>query len=234
MKQAALTWEAEGLPRSTTYDDIYFSAGDGLAESRHVFLEANQLPEAWLKTQRFTIAELGFGSGLNFLACWQSWNRTAPSHHELHFISFEKHPLSAEDIHRALEPWPCLADLKRSLLEQYPPPREGVHDLRFDTVRLSLIQGDAALWLPRWSEPVDAWFLDGFSPKKNPDLWAPEIFAQVARLSRRGTTLSSFTAAGQVRRNLARAGFAMEIFPGFGRKRHMLRGRFKAGPIHQN
>ncbi len=210
------------------FDDVYFSRADGAAETEHVFLDGNNLPEAWQGRPRFTIAETGFGTGLNFLLAWDLFDRTAPAGAFLDFISIEKYPLTAEQIRRWLEPWKeRLAPSLDKMLEQYPIRVPGFHRMVFDgRVALTLIFGDVNDVLPEITASVDAWFLDGFTPSKNPAMWTEELFGQMARLSHAGTSAATFTAAGFVKRGLRAAGFAVEKRKGFGTKRDMLAGRF--------
>lgn len=222
-------WQ-DGLPYSTQYGDVYFSRDNGLAETRHVFLRHNLLAERWqsLQSGHFTIAETGFGTGLNFLCAWQLWRQIAPTGTRLHFISCEKHPLSRADLESALALWPELANQTEALLAQYQRISTGMHRLEFDQghVVLTLIIGDATEALSDLHAGVDAWFLDGFAPSRNPDMWQPALFRQMARLSHRETTFATFTSAGLVRRGLQEAGFSVEKVAGHGRKREMLCGRF--------
>ncbi len=236
---AELQWE-QGQPVSAVYGDVYFSREDGLQESRYVFLEQNRLAERFAALGRgesFVVAETGFGTGLNFLATWQLWRES--SHRTdtvLHFISLERHPLSAEDMTRCVALWPELAPLAEQLMARYPPLTEGLHRLCLDggRVKLSLYFGDAADALADLQFQADAWFLDGFAPACNPDLWAEQITTAIAQHSHQGTSLATFTSAGRVRRALAHAGFTMSRIPGFGRKREMLRGEFLAAdPCHR-
>ena len=240
---AHLTWDEDGQPLSAHFDDVYFSRHDGLTESRHVFLQHNQLAERFAALPDgpgsvFTIGETGFGTGLNFLAAWQLWREAAPKNARLHFISVEKYPLVHADLVRALALWPSLAPLTRQLLAAYPAiTGPATHRLNLgDNVSLTLIIGDASdAWqtrMPgsdqRWSQPhstVDAWFLDGFAPAKNPEMWSEMLFAAIGQLSAPGTTAATFSAAGIVKRGLAAAGFQVDKVPGFGRKRHMLAAR---------
>lgn len=211
------------------FDDVYFSAGGGLAETRHVFLDGNGLPERWQRRQAFTICETGFGTGLNFLAAWELFVRTAEAGQTLHFISFEKYPLVTEEIRAMLTPLqpftPAFTDSLDEMLALYPAKPEGVHRIRLDdAITLTLIFDDVNAAIPGLEASVDAWFLDGFAPAKNPDMWTDILFENMARLSAPGATLSTFTAAGAVRRGLAAAGFHIEKRPGFGHKRHMTIG----------
>ena len=227
---AKVDWEA-GAPRSIFFDDIYFS-GDGAAESRHVFIDGNDLPARFAAASDFSIGELGFGSGLNLFVAWDCWRRAGGKRQSrLHFLSFEKNPLSADDLARAHRAWPQYRELSARLLSLYPPPASGVHQLRLDDdATLTLALGDARDCLPRLEATIDAWFLDGFAPAKNPEMWAPEVFAEIARLSAPGATAATFTVAGDVRRGLAAAGFAVEKRAGYGRKREMLAARLDAPP----
>lgn len=226
---AQLEWR-NNQPYSQQYDDVYFSTDDGLAETDYVFLQHNQLASRWqtLKDENFTIAETGFGTGLNFLCAWQQWRQHAPQAAHLHFISTEKFPLSKADLAQALSPWPNLESLSKTLLAQYQNIREGFHRLSFDDgqVTLTLLIGDANETLPQLNTQVDAWFLDGFAPAKNPDMWQPALFQQMARLSHQATTFATFTSAGEVKRSLQAAGFKVDKAPGFGKKREMLFGQF--------
>jgi tRNA 5-methylaminomethyl-2-thiouridine biosynthesis bifunctional protein len=227
--QHVLDWQ-DGQPVSALYGDVYFSRESGIAETRHVFLHNNRLQERWqsFAGSLFTIAETGFGTGLNFLCAWQLWRSTAPKHARFHFVSTEKFLLSSSDLEHALALWPELGELSRLLIAQYMRITPGWQRLTFDDgrVMLTLLVGDARETLPQLQAKVDAWFLDGFSPAKNPEMWQPEIFRQLARLAAPGCTVATFTSAGFVRRGLQEAGFAMEKVPGYGSKREMLRGVF--------
>ncbi len=222
----------DGAPISPAYGDVYFSREDGLAESRYVFLEGNGLPARWLNRNRFTIGETGFGTGLNFLLTLQAFRRHAPAHARLHYVSVEKHPFTRSDLERLLAGWPELAVEAGALLAAWPPPVAGLHrrELFDGRVVLHLLLGDATAMLTELDATVDAWYLDGFAPSRNPQMWQPALFAQIARLSRPGATFATFTAAGDVRRALAAAGFTVHKRPGFGRKREMLTGHIDRPP----
>ena len=224
---ADISWQ-DGYPESSHFGDIYFNRDGGVAETEHVFLRANQLEQRFteLKSNSFVIAETGFGTGLNFLCARDLWLKQTQAPQQLHFISCEKYPLAATDLARALEAFPQFADGTRQLLDGYPAPVEGFYTLRLDggRVLLTLLLGDALEQLPRLQARVDSWFLDGFAPAKNPDLWNDALFQQIARLSGNGTRFATFTAAGLVRRGLQEVGFHVEKCPGFGRKREMLAG----------
>lgn len=202
------------MPISTRFDDPYYSLDDGWAETRHVFLDGNDLPARF--RPGFQIAELGFGTGLSAAAALQAW-RASGVDGPLRFTSFELYPLAPAAVEAALACFPDLAsearDVTRALAGHVAP------DLRLD-----VIAGDARHTLSHWTGNVDAWFLDGFSPAKNPELWEPALMAQVARHTATGGTFATYTAAGAVRRALQDAGFTVERRPGFARKRHMSAG----------
>lgn len=218
-----LDWRETG-PVARDFADIYFSAEDGLAETRAVFLEGCGLPEGWAERQCFVIGELGFGTGLNFLAAWQLWNETRPANGWLHFVSVEKFPFRREIAKAAFVAFPELAELSRQLLAKWPQPLKGPHRLRFDDhrVTLTVFHDDIASALTQIETKVDAWFLDGFAPASNAAMWADHIWPGLARLSRPGARVATFTVAGVVRRGLQSAGFKVEKKPGFGRKRERL------------
>ncbi|WP_083627809.1 bifunctional tRNA (5-methylaminomethyl-2-thiouridine)(34)-methyltransferase MnmD/FAD-dependent 5-carboxymethylaminomethyl-2-thiouridine(34) oxidoreductase MnmC [Salinicola sp. MH3R3-1] len=232
IRHAELDWRADDgdlvAPFSTAYDDVYFSRQDGQAESRFVFLDNNDLPRRfadWRHRRAFTIGETGFGTGLNMLCAWACFDEHAPAEARLHLVSTEMHPLTREALERAWRLWPPLARQAARLIDQWPPAVAGVHRLQLDDrVTLDLHFGDAADCLSRLDGQVDAWFLDGFAPSKNPEMWRPELFEAMAAASRPGATFATFTCAGFVRRGLAAAGFRWRKVPGFGRKREMLRG----------
>lgn len=227
--QTQIEWR-NSQPYSSHYDDVYFSTDDGLAETEYVFLQHNQLEQRWQKHENntFTIAETGFGTGLNFLCAWQLWQKHASKTAQLHFVSTEKFPLSHADLSKALALWPSLKVLSKELLKQYQNISNGFHRLIFDEgrVTLTLLIGDANQTLSRLKAQVDAWFLDGFAPSKNPEMWQPVLFQQIARLSHTQTTFATFTSAGEVKRGLQSADFEVQKAPGFGKKREMLFGRF--------
>lgn len=217
-QRAELEWRDDVVPVSTRFDDPYFSREDGLAETRHVFLGGNDLPARF--RDGFHVAELGFGTGLNFLATWAAWQE-AGTPGVLHFTSFEAFPMGLDDMRRALAAFPDVSDLATALLVALARQPEGKHD--FGAVTLSLCVGDARATVPRWTGRADAWFLDGFSPAKNPELWAPDLLLEVGRHTATQGTAATYSAAGHVRRALEAAGFAVTRAPGYGRKRHMTR-----------
>lgn len=213
---AELDWrmtDAGAVPISTRFDDPYYSLENGLAETQHVFLTGNHLPERF--RDGFHIAELGFGTGLNFLAALAAF-RASNTQGTLKFTSFEAYPMTPDDIQKALTPYPALP---HDVLTK--DPSHGIAGPDFD---LKVITGDARVTVPAWSDTADAWFLDGFSPAKNPDLWDPELLKAVGQKTKPGGTFATYTAAGHVRRALTDAGFDVERVKGFGRKRHMTTG----------
>lgn len=242
---AALEWR-DGQPASTAFGDVYYSRDDGLAETRHVFLNGNNLPARWASLKDdsdFVIVETGFGSGLNCLAAAHLWLAAAPPQARLHFVSCEKFPLRRTDLLQALAAWPELTHLATELVEAYPPLVQGFHRrwLFGGRVALTLIFDDAIQGLqdllacdhpaaPLVGMKANAWFLDGFAPARNPDLWSPQLFELAAKLSLPGTTVATFTVARLVRDGLSAAGFDIAKAPGFGRKRDMLTGVLKHTP----
>ncbi|MEE4079240.1 bifunctional tRNA (5-methylaminomethyl-2-thiouridine)(34)-methyltransferase MnmD/FAD-dependent 5-carboxymethylaminomethyl-2-thiouridine(34) oxidoreductase MnmC [Pseudomonas viridiflava] len=234
-RHAQIDWDEQGNPHSRTFSDVYFSTESGLEETRHVFLVQNDLRRRFTELPedgRLIIGETGFGTGLNFLCAWQLFEECARPGTRLQFVSFEKYPLSRDDLQRALALWPELAAFADPLLDQYVAVHEGFQRMVFDQgrVTLTLLIGDALDMLPQLDGQIDAWFLDGFAPAKNPEMWTPELFAELARLSTTATTIGTFTSTGWVRRALNAAGFKMKRVPGIGHKWEVLRGTFIAWP----
>ena len=232
---AQLDWDEQGRPHSRVFDDVYFSDKSGLEETRYVFLEQNHLQERFAALPvggRLVIGETGFGTGLNFLCAWQLFEQHAVAGARLHFVSVEKYPLSHVDLQRALALWPELKPFADQLLAQYIAIHQGFQRLVLDNgrVTLTLLIGDALEQLPQLDAQVDAWFLDGFAPAKNPDMWTAELFAELARLAAPGSTISTFTSTGWVRRLINAAGFKMKRTPGIGHKWEILRGEFVGWP----
>ncbi len=235
---ADLEWDKSGTPVSNQFDDVYFSKVSGLAETRHVFLQHNQLAPRFqrlLPNSIFTIAETGFGTGLNFLCAWQLFDQVAPAGCRLHFISTEKYPLSTDDMRQALTIFPELQNYASELSEQYQTPSQPVSELKLGNGRitLTLLAGDVLDTLPTLDHKINAWFLDGFAPAKNPDMWQPKLFRSMADISATDATYATFTAAAIVRSGLAAAGFSVKKCPGFGNKRDMLCGEFIPAQQHQ-
>lgn len=219
---AQLDWSRPETPVASDFGDIYFSTDGGLDETRTVFLKGCGLPECWQETERFVIAELGFGSGLNFLATWQMWDETKPKNGHLHFVSIEKYPFDKDQLKQALTAWPDLNEYAEQLIQQWPGRVRGFHRLHFGDVTLTLIHDDIEAGLDDLEMCANAWFLDGFSPSKNPDMWSVNVMKKIAGLSAPDAKLATFTVAGDVRRALQEAGFSVERKVGFGRKRHRL------------
>lgn len=222
---ARLAFASDGTPYSQQFDDVYHSAEGGPAQSRHVFLAGNELPERWQGRRVFTVLETGFGLGLNFLATWQAW-RGAPCE-RLHFASVEKHPFTRHDLEELHARYPEFAPLAAQLHAAWPMLVPAVHRLEFEGGRvvLTLAFADAAKTLRELRLTADAVYLDGFSPQRNPEMWSPTVMKAIARLCAEGATAATWSAAGAVRTALIEAGFDVEKRPGFARKRDMLCAR---------
>lgn len=229
---ARLQFAETGVPYSTDYADVYHSADGGPGQARHVFLAGNRLPARWQGRENFVILETGFGTGLNFLATWAAWRGDAKRCRRLHFLSVEKHPFRREDLAILHAGWPEFACQAAELRAAWPILVPGQHRLEFDQggVVLTLLLGEAKTLLDRLQARVDAIYLDGFSPDRNPELWSPAMFARLARLARTDATLATWSVAGAVRDGLAKAGFATEKARGYGRKKAMLRGGISRHP----
>ncbi|MDR3501660.1 MAG: bifunctional tRNA (5-methylaminomethyl-2-thiouridine)(34)-methyltransferase MnmD/FAD-dependent 5-carboxymethylaminomethyl-2-thiouridine(34) oxidoreductase MnmC [Legionella sp.] len=248
IETAELDWHQD-LPFSIQYDDVYHSSTSGIEQSRYVFIEGNNLISRWqnaLDQSPFTIAETGFGTGLNFLLTWQLWEQYAPEAGCLHFISCEKHPLTRNDLIKSLANWPQLEKQAVQLIEHYPVLTPGYHHLIFANgrVRLTLMLGDALecyeqllicgeanLERSLRTTHVNAWYLDGFAPAKNQSMWSDSLMRVIAMLSQEGSTLATYTAAAIVKENLRQHGFMVEKKKGFGPKRHMLSAYFSPSEL---
>ena len=213
-----VTWRDGTLPVSALFDDPYFSLANGLAETRHVFLAGNGLPGRF--RDGFRIAELGFGTGLNLIAALIAWQR-AGTGGRLRYTSFEAYPMPAADMAHALAAFPEALAAAAPLIDCWAA---GERRFAIEGVDVEIVLGDARDTLATWPGRADAWFLDGFSPAKNPELWGEDLMAEVARHTVPGGSFATYTAAGFVRRGLQSAGFQVERVPGFGTKRHMSRG----------
>ena len=237
VEHAQINWNEQGTPVSRAFGDVYFSNDNGLEETRYVFLDGNHIPHRFAEHSRdlFIVAESGFGTGLNFLTLWQAFDRFRNEQpnatlQRLHFISCEKFPLTHADLVAAHAHWPELKPWAEQLQQQWPQALPGCQRLLFNggEVTLDLWLGDINALIHTFDDSlnrqVDAWFLDGFAPAKNPEMWTPDLFAAMARLARPGGTLATFTASGFVRRGLQDAGFSMQKRKGFGHKREMLVG----------
>lgn len=221
------------MPFSTQFEDVYYARQDAAGESKHVFLQGNRLAERWSAAgkphETFAVAELGFGAGLNFMLCWQLWSQSHQrrnSCQKLHYIAYEKFPIRKTDLARIHQQWPGLNKQSQQLLAVYRCDCHGLYRLALsDDVILDLIIGDAHDALEQrhpQDRKIDAWFLDGFAPDRNPQMWSAELFIAIARHSHAHTTLATYSSAGDVRRNLRDAGFQVHKVPGFAGKRHML------------
>jgi len=226
-----IDWRPGGVPVSRRFDDPYFSLDGGLAETRHVFLAGNDLPQRF--RDGFHVAELGFGTGLSLVATILAWEESGAAG-RFRFTSFEAFPLGAQEIGAALSQvlslgpadaptvMPRAAPLIAGLVAAWG---RGERRFALGPAEVAVIEGDARATLPAWQGRADAWFLDGFAPARNPELWEPQLLAQVAAHALPGATFATYTAAGHVRRALGEAGFDVLRVPGYGRKRHMSRGR---------
>lgn len=236
MPQSEISWQ-DKQPYSTRFNDVYFSSDNGLLETQYVFLKANQLENRWPKLNQntFTIIETGFGTGLNFLMAVQLWHQCFAAnklkHAKLHFISIEKYPLSHSDFARALAAWPILKAISTALIDayrkidltQYP---QTITLNPYHNIDLTLHIDDVANALTKETHQADAWFLDGFAPAKNPEMWQASLFTEMAKRSHQATTFATYTSAGVVRRGLSQAGFSVNKQAGFGKKREMLFGNY--------
>jgi tRNA 5-methylaminomethyl-2-thiouridine biosynthesis bifunctional protein len=222
----ALRFDAAGAPFSERYGDVYASRSGALGQARHVFLGGNDLPSRWRGRDQFVILETGFGLGINFLATWQAWREDPERPRRLHFVSIERHPLPADAVTSCAPS--SLSELAGELGRAWPPALTGLHQRTFDTgaVTLTLGLGDARTLIPELNLGADAFYLDGFAPERNPDLWEASLLKTLARLARPGATLASWTVARAVRDALAAGGFEMGLREGFGTKRQMLTAHY--------
>ena len=214
------------MPYSTAFGDHFYCREDGRAECAYVFLDGNDLPGRWVEGREFVIGELGFGTGLNFCETLRQWKTfEKPAAASLHFISFELYPMERESIAKALSRWPLLNTERDALIALWPNNPEGTVTLDFDdNVRLSVICGTARENIEESAQLFDAWYLDGFAPSRNPDMWSLEIMQALHAHTRDNGTFATYAAAGFVRRNLQAAGFEVLRRPGFAGKREMLFG----------
>ncbi len=230
VQPAEVEWRAEG-PYSPQFEDVYYSKLGGVQETDHVFIEGTEIRRRWRGRECFGIGETGFGTGLNFLKTWLTWREAEQRPQQLTYLSIEGFPLELEDLKRASATWPEFAELGSALCEAYPALTPGVHLLEFERgrVRLILIFAPVDLALESIAAPtrgvVDAWFLDGFAPARNPDMWTEAVFSNIARLSRENATLATYSVASRVREALRATGFEVERAAGYANKRHMLKAR---------
>lgn len=224
---SALEWHDGDMPYSPQFGDHFYCREDGRAECAYVFLDGNGLPQRWSGGGTFTIGELGFGTGLNFCETWRQWKafENKPVGSSLHFISFELYPMDRQSINKALSRWPILEQERADLTAAWPDNPEGIVSLAFDEgVRLSVVCGDAFTSISESGEVLDAWYLDGFAPSRNPAMWSVEIMKAIYDHTQTGGTFGTYAAAGFVRRNLQASGFEVMRRPGFAGKREMLHG----------
>ena len=232
LQPARLSYDERGMPASMQYGDVYHSRSGALEQARHVFIRGNGLPERWTRRETFTVCETGFGLGNNFLALWQAWCDASQRPRRLHVLSFEAHPLSQDDLAAALAGHVgMMRERADALVRAWPPLLPGLHRLEFEGGRLTLTLAFGKVeYLARQTEAhVDAFFLDGFSPDRNPAMWSRELFGQLVRIANQGATAATWCSAGQVRRDLAAAGFLVSRAPGFGGKREMSCARLRPG-----
>jgi tRNA U34 5-methylaminomethyl-2-thiouridine-forming methyltransferase MnmC len=219
-----LDWIEGDMPYSTAFGDHFYCREDGRAECGHVFLTGNGLPERWESGRTFTIGELGFGTSLNFCETWRVW-KDAKAGDALHFISFELYPMARENIAKALARWPEIARERQALIDKWPDSPNSIVDLAMDSnVQLTVVCGAALANVSASRASFDAWYLDGFAPSRNGDMWSEALMRAVFDHTAEGGTFATYAAAGFVRRNLAAAGFTVERRPGFAGKREMLCG----------
>jgi len=236
LHNATLIHRDDGTPYSPDFGDVYHSADGGLAQARAVFLAGNRLPRRWAGRPLFSVLETGFGIGINFLATWQAWRDDPARCGRLHYFSIEKHPLAPADLAACHARLPEVSALSAELRAQWPQALPGWHRLRFDEGRvlLTLLFADVADALPGINARFDAFYLDGFAPARNPQMWNSKVFRHCARLAAPGATLATYTAARAVRDGLAAAHFSSERLPGHGRKRHRLAAEFRPPPWHRS
>jgi len=229
MSKKSISKFMKDAPKSAQFNDYYFSPRDGWAETQHVFIEGNNLPHAWKDKESFTIFETGFGTGLNFFAAWDLFDKTATENQTLDFVSVEKYPLKPNKIKEYLKPWKdIIGDKVDILCAQYPIHVRGAHRLKINAqITLTLIFDDIDYALPQFGGVVDCWFLDGFAPAKNPEMWTFTLFENMARLSSNQARFASFTAAKVVRSGLEAVGFKVQKQKGYAYKSDMISGYFE-------
>jgi tRNA U34 5-methylaminomethyl-2-thiouridine-forming methyltransferase MnmC len=221
-----LDWRDGDMPYSLAFGDHFYCQTDGRLECGHVFMAGNGLPERWQQSGNvFRIGELGFGTGLNLCETWRQWKLARTPGRKLHFISFELYPMHASEIARALSHWPEIEAERLAFAALWPDEPQGLVEITLDEqTTLSVVCGEALAGVQSFSEKFDAWYLDGFAPSRNPDMWSPEIMAAIFDKTVSGGSFATYAAAGFVRRNLGSAGFLVERRKGFAGKREMLCG----------
>jgi len=232
LQPARLAYAPDGTPISETFNDIYHSADGGPGQAQHVFLDGNGLPERWAGKRQFVILENGFGTGLNFLTTWAAWRADPQRPEKLYYFASELHPFRVEDLASLQRKWKDLDFLAGSLRANWPPLLPGFHRIEFAAgkVVLTLMLGEAEASLRKLRANVDAFYLDGFDPQRNPQMWSPALLKRCGQLAAPNATFATWTVAGQVRRAIIEAGFVAEKKPGFGSKRQMLAGSIAERP----
>lgn len=225
IKTAEPFWDKEGRLVSDLYEDVYFTGEDGIDEGMHIFIRGNGLPGRWKGRHEFTIIETGFGTGLNFLIAWDLWLSHSEKGAVLNYCSVEKHPIPARHLKIIHEKWPGFRPLSKKLIEAYPDTNQGLHEIDLDDgrIRLRLLFDDAKN-IEKIGVSADAWFMDGFSPASNPEMWNSEIIEKIGRMTKPGGTFATFTSASDVRSALEKTGFTISKDTGFASKKHMLKG----------
>lgn len=222
-----VTWKNKNTPVSTEYGDVYFSADNGIQESQYVFIDSNNLAARFSNTNSFNIAETGFGTGLNLALACKLWDSLSQPNSTLFITTFEKYPLALEDINKAADNWPELDLFYSRFLPMYTSLKPGCNIIEIKELRtvINIIIGDINDTITSLASTfVDCWFLDGFAPSVNPQMWTDTVISNVARSAKAGSTFSTFTAAGDVRRALIKHGFTVQKKTGFGKKREMIFG----------
>lgn len=219
-------FDEHGGPISEIFDDPFFSRKNGAAEKKHVYLDGNNLPQAWAGRDEFTIGETGFGTALIFIETLALWRATAKPGAKLHYVTFEAYPLSRDAIAECLTSWPDRQAEVTELIAALPDswPQTGAALALLNDVTLEVVIGLAETTVPNHDLKADCWFLDGHSPAKNPDMWSLELMLAVGEHTKSGGTFAAYSAAGWVRRNLEAAGFLVSKRAGFGTKREMSLG----------
>ncbi len=225
----AITWPDEVHPYSELFGDHFYSTEDGRSETAHVFICGNRLEERWTNKSHFKIGELGFGTGLNFLETWRRWRLARTTGQTLSFFSVEAFPMNEEEMRTALETWPELAALAGQLVKNWEECRKKPVFLD-DQTSLNVFEKNVGEALDKFPHDIDCWYLDGFSPAKNADMWSQSVMSKLAARTVPGGTFATYTSAGWVRRNLENAGFIVKKKPGYGRKRHMTAGHLETSP----
>ncbi|MGH1419731.1 MAG: tRNA (5-methylaminomethyl-2-thiouridine)(34)-methyltransferase MnmD [Hyphomicrobiaceae bacterium] len=221
----SLIWKDGDQPVSNKFDDMFYSPDNGQAETAYVFLGGNGLQKRWDQTTQFVVGELGFGTGLNFLETWRLWKEVRKPGQSLKFVSFECYPMSGDAMARALQPWQSLRPLSASLVARWTMRHDVDGPWQMDEqTALQVIEGNAEHSVGKWKGQADAWYLDGFAPSKNPDMWSEKLMQDVYAHTATSGTFATYTAAGWVRRNLQQAGFVVAKRDGFAGKREMLVG----------